>query len=68
VSIDKPRKAGTPVYRKLYPGLRPVPNPDERSRPAPDAETQALLDDLKRRYRVQRERLTIDEPNEPKAA
>jgi hypothetical protein len=66
MSTNKRRKPGKPVYGER-PTLRPVPNPDERQQPQPDAETCALLDDLKRRYRVQRERLSI-EPDEPEAA
>ena len=49
------------------PHLRPVPRPDERASPKPDAETRALLADMKRRYAVQRERLDV-EPDEPEAA
>jgi len=37
--------------------LRAVPqSPEDRPRPAPDPELKATLDDMNRRYRVQRER------------
>ncbi len=39
-------------------GLRPITEQKgTRSRPAPDPELKAVLDDLNRRYRVMRERL-----------
>ena len=37
-------------------GLRLIKNPEERLRPTVDPELKAMLDDLKRRYRVMRER------------
>ena len=49
------RKAGQPVYRK--PKLRLVPSPEERPRPEPDPELKEVLDRMRRRYRVQRERI-----------
>jgi hypothetical protein len=55
LSANKQRKAGQPVYRK--PTLRLVPSPDERKPPAPDPELKEVLDDMRRRYRVQRERI-----------
>ena len=56
MSANKPRKAGQPVYRK--PDLRLVPSPDEERKPqAPDPELKEVLDDMRRRYRVQRERI-----------
>ena len=57
MSASKPRKAGQPVYRKPGSKLRLVPSPDERSRPEPDSELKEVLDDMRRRYRVQRERI-----------
>jgi hypothetical protein len=61
VSANKQRKPGEPVYRKPESGLRLVKSPDTRPRPAPDPELQAVLDDMKRRYRVQRERAARDD-------
>jgi hypothetical protein len=55
LSASKPRKAGQPVYRK--PKLRLVPFPEEQKRPEPDPELKEVLDDMRRRYRVQRERI-----------
>jgi hypothetical protein len=55
LSTNKQRKAGQPVYRK--PQLRLVPSPEERQRPEPDPELKEVLDDMRRRYRVQRGRL-----------
>lgn len=57
MSANKPRKAGQPVYRK--PKLRLVPSPEERQRPAPDPELKEVLDDMRRRYKVQHERLRL---------
>jgi hypothetical protein len=37
-------------------GLRVVPQTDQRRQPAPDLELKATLDDMNRRYRVQKER------------
>jgi hypothetical protein len=51
----KNRKAGQPVYRK--PNLRLVPSPEERPLPEPDPELKEILDDMRRRYKVQHERL-----------
>lgn len=61
------RKAGTPVYMKPQPRLRAVPETAECPRPEPDPELRALLDDMQRRYRVQRERLNLGD-DEPEAA
>jgi hypothetical protein len=45
-----------PPARK--PALRLVPSPDdERKPPTPDPELKGVLDDMRRRYRVQRERI-----------
>jgi hypothetical protein len=55
LSANKSRKAGQPVYRK--PKLRLVPSPGERPRPEPDPELKEVLDRMRRRYRVQRERI-----------
>ena len=61
MSANKQRKPGEPVYRKPESGLRLVNSPDARPRPAPDAELKAVLDDMNRRYRVQREREARDD-------
>lgn len=55
MSANKPRKAGEPVYRR--PKLRLVSSPDERPAPAPDPELKGVLEDLRRRSPVQRERV-----------
>jgi hypothetical protein len=54
LSANKSRKAGQPVYRK--PKLRLVHSPEERQRPELGPELKEVLDDMRRRYRVQRER------------
>jgi hypothetical protein len=43
-------------------GLRVV-LPSNEGRPAPDSELKAILDDMKRRYHVTRERLGDDTPD-----
>jgi hypothetical protein len=55
--VSRPRKAGQPVYRKLQ--LRLVPSPEERPAPAPDPELKEVLDRMRRRYKVQHERLRL---------
>ncbi len=65
MSVNRPRKAGQPVYRK--PELRLVPSPEERPAPEPDPELKEVLDDMRRRYRVQRERIER-EPDDKDAA
>ena len=67
MSADTARKAGQPVDRKPESGLRLVESPDPRPAPAPDLELKAALDDIRRRYRVQRER-TEREPGDTDAA
>jgi hypothetical protein len=57
LSASRPRKAGQPVHPAQKPGLRLVKNKDERPRPEPDPELKEVLDDCRRRYRVQRERI-----------
>jgi hypothetical protein len=57
VSADKLRKAGAPAFPKRMPGLRLVKNPDERPRPEPAPELKAIVEDMKRRARAQRERI-----------
>jgi hypothetical protein len=57
VSAEKPRKASAPAFPKQRPELRLVENPDERPRPELDPDLKATLDDMNRRYRVQRERI-----------
>jgi hypothetical protein len=52
---NKLKKPGQPVYPK--PTLRLVPSPEERQRPEPDPELKEALDDMRRRYRVQQERI-----------
>lgn len=56
MSVNKPRRAGAPAFLGKKPGLRLVKNPDERPRPEPDPELRAIIDDMSRRYRAQRER------------
>jgi hypothetical protein len=56
VSAEKPRKVSAPAFPKRRPELRLVKNPDEPPRPEPSPELKAILDDMKRRYRVERER------------
>jgi hypothetical protein len=55
LSANKSRKVGQPVYRK--PKLRLVPSPEERPASAPDPELKEALDDMRRGYRVQQERI-----------
>ena len=43
--------------RKTESALRLVKSPDTRPAPADDSGLKAVLDDMNRRYRVQRERL-----------
>jgi hypothetical protein len=54
---NRPRKAGQPIHPEQKPGLRLVKTTDERPRPEPDPELKEVLDDMKRRYRVQSERI-----------
>jgi hypothetical protein len=56
VSADKTRRAGAPAFPTREPKLRLVKNPDERPRPESDSEVKAILNDMNRRYRVDRER------------
>jgi hypothetical protein len=56
VSANKTRRAGAPAFPKQGPKLRLVKNTDEHPRPEPDLELRAILDDMKRCARVQRER------------
>jgi hypothetical protein len=56
VSANKMRRAGAPAFPKQEPKLRLVKNPGERPRPELDSEVRAILNDMNRRYRVQRER------------
>lgn len=66
MSTHNRRKPGQPVCAPPQPRLRPVPCPDERPRPEADPELRATLVDMQRRYRVQRERLSLGD--EPEAA
>lgn len=61
MSANKSRKTGQPVYRRL--NLRLVPFPKERSAPEPDPELKEVLDDMRRRYRVQQERIEREPDN-----
>lgn len=60
MSADKTRGAGAPAFPKQEPKLHLVKNPDEPTRPEPNPELKAILDDMKRRYRVQRERNEVE--------
>jgi hypothetical protein len=56
LSANKQRKAGQPVYPK--PTLRLVPSLEgERKSQVPDPALKEVLDDIRRRYRVQRGRI-----------
>ncbi len=55
MSADKPRRAGAPALPKSGPRLRLVKNPDGRPRPNLDPELKAIIDDIGRRDRAQRE-------------
>ena len=48
-------------------GLRLLENPEQRAPAPPDPELKAVLDDMRRRYRVARERAER-EPESPDAA
>ncbi len=63
MSADKPkrpRKAGTPRF-PAPPRLVLVCTEPARPRPAADSERRALLDDVRRRERVHRNRLNNDD-------
>jgi hypothetical protein len=62
--LGQARKLGAPAFPAVRHPLRPVPYPVELPRPVPDPELHAVLADMQRRYRVQRERLSLgdDEP------
>lgn len=60
MSAEKLRKAGAPAFPKRRPELRLVKNPDERPRPEPDPELRAILDDMRRRRGMKREREWCD--------
>jgi hypothetical protein len=60
VSEQKPRRAGEPAFPSKKPGLRLVKSPDERPVFEPDPALKAMLDDMRRRYRVQRGRAERD--------
>jgi hypothetical protein len=57
MSADRPRKAGAPAFPRQEPKLRLVQNPGERRLPTPDPELKEIIDDMRRRYRIQRERI-----------
>ena len=56
MSAIKPRRAGTPAFPEKKPGLRLVKSLEERPRLEPDPELKAIVEDLNRRSRAQRER------------
>jgi hypothetical protein len=60
MSAKNPKRADVPAFPKRKPTLRLVKSPDERSRPEPDQELRAALDDFKSRARAQRERIESD--------
>ncbi len=55
------REAGKPVYERR-PELRLVPSPEDADKPGHDPRLEEVLGDLRRRYRVQRERLDSGGP------
>jgi hypothetical protein len=55
MSANKLRKAGQPIIPRPGSQLRLVPCPGESKRPEPDLELKEVLDDMRRRHRVQRE-------------
>jgi hypothetical protein len=63
--MSRPRKAGQPVYQR--PKLRLVPSPEERQRPEPDTELKEVLDRMRRRYKVQHERLRLGDDDKDAA-
>jgi hypothetical protein len=67
--VSRPRKAGQPVYQKpkLKPKLRLVPSPEERQRPEPDTGLKEILNDMRRRYKVQHERLRLGDDDKDAA-
>lgn len=67
MSADRPRKAGAPAFPKREPTLRLVKNADERPRFQPDPELKAIVEDMNRRARAQREQ-SRHEPDGPDAA
>jgi len=68
MSARKPRLPGVPVYDEPRPKLRLLlPAEPERARPEPDPELKAALDDMQRRYKVRRTRITLD-GHDPEAA
>jgi hypothetical protein len=48
--------------------LRVISNPTERKRPDQDPELKAILEDMNRRYRVNRERAAVTDDDTPDAA
>jgi hypothetical protein len=57
VRANKARGAGALAFPGTKPGLRLVKKPDERPLPELDSELKAIIDDMRRRYRVERERV-----------
>lgn len=57
MSANRTRKAGALAFPKQEPKLRLVKSPDERPRPTADPEMKEILDGMRRRYRIQHERI-----------
>lgn len=55
MSAKNPRRVGVPAFPEKKTGLRLLKNPDERPRPEPDPELKAIVEDLNRHARAQRE-------------
>jgi hypothetical protein len=60
MSVKKPRRAGAPAFPGKKPGLRLVKDSDHLPHPEPSPELKAILDDMRRRYRVNLERAGRD--------
>jgi hypothetical protein len=60
MSANKLRRAGAPAFPGKKPELRLVKTPDERPRLTPDPEMKEILDDMRRRSCIQRERAERD--------
>ena len=56
MSTNKPRRAGAPAFPKDGQKLRLVRSPDERPRLTPAPELKELIDDMRRRSHLRRER------------
>jgi hypothetical protein len=60
MNANKQRRAGAPAFPKQEPKLRLVQNPGERPRLTPAPELKEILDDMRRRSCIQRERAEQD--------